>query len=29
VHVGSGASLASHRLPDPAATRAFLKALLP
>src|ERR1700687_6208880 len=29
VHVGSGASLASHRLHDPAATRAFLRALLP
>jgi len=29
VHVGSGASLAGHRLHDPAATRNFLKALLP
>jgi trehalose 6-phosphate synthase/phosphatase len=29
VHVGPGASLASHRLHDPAATRAFLKALIP
>jgi trehalose 6-phosphate synthase/phosphatase len=29
VHVGSGASLARHRLHDPAATRNFLEALLP
>jgi trehalose 6-phosphate synthase/phosphatase len=29
VHVGSGASLAGHRLHDPAATRTFLRALLP
>jgi len=29
VHVGSGASLARHRLHDPAATRNFLRALIP
>jgi trehalose 6-phosphate synthase/phosphatase len=29
VHVGSGGSLARHRLHDPAATRSFLRALLP
>jgi trehalose 6-phosphate synthase/phosphatase len=28
IHVGPGASLAGHRLHDPAATRAFLNALL-
>ena len=28
VHIGSGVSLARHRLRDPAATRAFLSALL-